>query len=137
MMDKYTKARKISATLNERNDCTVVGVSIAARVDYKKAHAAMKAAGRRDRCGAYRIDTTEAVHALGCAIEVIDAPRQSNGSRFTAKTIGAGFKRGYFLVFYRGHVAAMVNGQVADWTDNRRHQVQEIWKISVPKGSRS
>lgn len=136
-MGKYSAIRKASDKRGERNDCAVVAVSIAGRVPYNKAHDALRLAGRKNRKGTQRWQTKAALETIGCTYEVTEAPRQPNGSRYTAKTIGNGFKRGFYLVFYRGHVAAMVNGKIEDWTDDRNHRVQEVWKITVPRGSRS
>ena len=134
---KYESIRKASAKAGEKNDCAVVGISIAARVPYNKAHDALTKHGRVPRRGTYPHQIKRALESLGCEIEITSRPLQPNGSRYTAKTIGKRFKRGYFLVVYSGHVAAMINGNIEDWTDNRNHRVVEAWRITVPKGSRS
>lgn len=135
---KYDELRKQSDSFGEYRDCAVVATAIACRVKYKDAHAALKSAGRRDRKGTHRHTTWTAItKVLDCQIEKHPRPRQDNGSRYTTLTIGKRFPRGYYLVFVKNHVAAMVNGKVLDWTEGRRHRVQEVWKVTVPRGSRS
>lgn len=133
----YAARVKASLKRGERNDCSVKAVSIAARVPYNVAHDALAFFGRQNGRGVYMATALEAVKKLGCTFETDKQPRQSNGSRWTAKTIGLGYPRGYFIVEFRGHVAAMINGVVQDWTDGRRHQVICVYRVTVPRGSRS
>lgn len=137
-MDKFEKACRASERLGEANDCTVKAISIAGRVPYNVAYDACKAEGRRYRCGMYPTQWKRAILRVGCAyIEVAKNPLQRNGSRYTVKTIGQKYPQGYYIVKVRGHALAMVNGQVLDWTEGRKHRVQEVIKVIVPKGSRS
>lgn len=135
-MRKYLEARNESIRMREHNDCAVIAVSIAARVPYKRAHAALRDAGRRDRAGTYWYQSEKALRALGCTLEVIE-PRKRDGGQYTMKTIGGAYKRGYYMIRVRGHVAAMVNGEVLDWSEGRRHRVNQIVRVTVPRGSRS
>lgn len=136
-MKKYKQVKAQSKKMREYNDCTVVATSIAARIPYNKAHDMLRLRGRKDRRGTNMMVMLDAVADAGCTIERITCPIQPNGSRYTAKTIGKAFPKGYFIIEYRGHVAAMINGEVQDWTDNRNHRVQNVFRITVPRGSRS
>jgi hypothetical protein len=136
-MNKFTTVAAASNKMGESNDCSVKAVSIACRVPYNKAHDALKAEGRQTRRGARPTQILRSVEALGCVHEGIINPRQPNGSRYTMSTIGKLCKRGYWMALVNGHIAAVVNGQVEDWTEGRRHQVLAVWKVSVPRGSRS
>lgn len=134
--EKYLLMKSESDRLGERNDCTVKAIAIAGRVPYKVAHKALARNGRRKRCGARNDVFFNAITDIGCYYSVI-RPRQPNGSRYTAKTIGKAYPRGYFIVQYYDHVAAMVNGEIADWTDERKHRVKALYRITVPRGSRN
>jgi len=136
MTAKYDRAKK-QRMAGETNDCSVIAASIAGRVPYNVAHAALKAQGRKARGGAYLGWTKNALKGMGCRVERVEAGKQPNGSRWTATSIGRKFPKGYYLVSYRGHIAAMVNGVVEDWTEGRRHVVESVWQVTVPRGSRS
>jgi hypothetical protein len=36
---------------------------------------------------------------------------------------------GRYICMVRGHVAALVNGEVIDWTAGRRHQIKEVYEL--------
>ena len=122
----FDKAQKFSQQANERNDCTVKAISIACDVPYKVAHKALANEGRKPRCGSYRHQQARAIKALGFDLEPI---------KVTAKTMvklksDTAVDTGYFLAYVSGHVAAVVNGKIEDWTDGRRHRIQTVCKIT-------
>lgn len=135
-MDKFTQIKN-QRVPGECRDCSVISAAIAGRVSYKVAHAALKAQGRKDRGGAYTFQSVEALQSLGCTVERLQFGPQPNGNGWTAASIGRRFPRGYYLVTFRGHIAAMVNGKLEDWTAGRRHKVLGVYKVTVPRGSRS
>lgn len=51
-------------------------------------------------------------------------------ARYSAKTIGRVYPKGKYLVFFYGHVAAMVDGIIEDYTEGRRHIVKSIYKVT-------
>lgn len=136
MGEKYEQA-KAGRYAGERNDCTVIAVSIACRVPYNKAHAALGSYGRKRGRGANSTQWLGACRYLGCQWEQVNVGTQPNGSGWTGCTIGRRFPRGYYLVRFRGHLAAMVNGKVEDWTDGKRNRVIDVYRVTVPRGSRS
>jgi hypothetical protein len=136
-MDKYKLMCKSSAGYKETNDCSVKALAIAGRVSYAKAHAVTKSLGRKHRKGMPMWRIIEAMKMIGCSVEHIKKPKKKDGSGYTMMTIGKGFPRGYYIVEVRGHVAAMINGDIMDWSDGRKHRVTDIYKLTVPRGSRS
>lgn len=55
---------------------------------------------------------------------------------FTAKTVTTlerdpALKQGRYLVSVSGgrHAVALVDGKVIDWTEGRRHRIDQIWKV--------
>lgn len=122
----------------KNKDCGVKAVSIACRVPYDKAHDACRLAGRKNCHGMWESELLKAIRITGCTHEEIDwVPRQKNGSRYTTKTIGQKYPKGFYIVWVRGHILAMVDGKVLDWTDGRKHRVVKVWKITAPRGSKS
>ena len=131
MKAKATRHRKSN---KETNDCSVIAVSIVARTTYKASHAACNANGRRNKKGMYTGSIIATVRSLGFSVEPVKRLTQKNGSKFTPKTIGDKLKKGYFLCFCNGHVFAMVNGDVEDWTNGRQHHIKEAYKVVRTRG---
>jgi len=116
--------------LDETNDCSVIALSIVARMTYNKAHEICRIQGRKHRKGMYTYDTFAMLRHLGFKIERVQQLVQKSGSRFTPKTIGNKLKRGYFLCFCNGHVFAVVNGDVEDWSNGRQHRITHAYKVT-------
>jgi hypothetical protein len=89
----------------------------------------MRLEGRKPRKGATTFEILRAVINMGFKIEGVKKLKQKNGSRYTPKTIGDKLKRGYYLCFCNGHVFAVVNGDVEDWTNNRKHHITQAYKV--------
>ena len=118
---------------DEANDCAVVATSIAFDEDYKKIHAAFARAGRKRRHRTSRLITHIVwrllrMRSFKCAVQISD-PYQPNGSRYTVRTIGKAFPKGRFLVFVVGHIFALVDGVVEDWSRGRLFRVIDIWEV--------
>ena len=134
---KYFNTLVGSRAMNEINDCGVKACAITARVPYEAAWVACRREGRRDRHGMRLFALIDAIKSLGCNVEEIPTPRQPNGSGYTCKTIGKALKRGYYLVYVNKHFLAVVNGQVQDWSYDTNKRVKFVFKVTVPRGSRS
>lgn len=128
-MNKYEKIKK-SRLPNETNDCSVVAVAVACRLDYKKAHTACAAMGRKNRGGMTQMNILITIRQLGFDLEGVTKLYQKNGSKFTPKTIGNKLKRGYYIAFVKGHVLPVVNGEVIDWTSGRNHRILNAYKVT-------
>lgn len=141
-MNKYQKIKTDKLYKSDKNMCSVIATSIACRVPYDKAYKALENHGRKHGQGTYWYQQSAAIQELGCELEKVfnrgNRPlRQKNGSKYTPKTIGERLKKGYYICRVRGHVFAVVNGEVLDWTDGRNHHINEVYKVKVPRGSRS
>lgn len=132
----YTSVRGVSDRMGEHKDCAVIAVALTCKVSYEKAHAALKACGRRDRSGTPFNVTEAAVRKLGYKINRYKRMRQAGGSRYTPKTIGGRLRKGRYLCRVRGHIFAVVDGQVMDWTAGRNHRIEHFYrvtKVRVPR----
>jgi hypothetical protein len=134
--DKYAKLKKARyrKQLKETNDCSVMAIAIACRLSYKKAHDLMAAYGRKNRQGANNFAILQAARSLGFEITAVNNLVQGNGCGYTVTTIGEKCKSGYYLAFVRGHVLGVVNGEIYDWTEGRRHRVNEVYKVTRKRG---
>lgn len=131
-MDKadYKKMRDSSSQINENKDCAVVAAAIVTQSDYFAAHALLKLFGREDRKGTcFERTTKRAIESLGFKVERVENSLQENGSRYTPKTIGKMCKDGHYLCRVKGHIFAVVDGQVMDWTEGRRHRIYAVYKV--------
>ena len=132
--DKFNSVLEESNEYGESNDCTVKAVTLVSDLPYGTVHRMYHLAGRKRRCGARREITQDVLHQLGengyrhywCQ------PLQKSGSRFTMKTIGKAYPKGRYIVRVRGHLAAMIDGVIHDWTQGRRHIVTEICQVVKP-----
>ena len=119
MSAKYERMRDVSRDVfAEKNDCGVIALAIASGSTYKDAHAACARAGRKPRDGTTLPTLAMACHRLKTPVRAYES--------VTGHTIGkiaAKLPTGTYLLFTRGHVAAMIDGIVHDWTQGRRHRV--------------
>lgn len=121
----YEEMVRIATTYyKDKGFCSVIGVAVTAGVGYGKAYHALRRAGRKHGCGAYFHHIQNALRELGQEPQVI---RGYEGRQI--KTMKRELTQGRFLVFVRGHVAAIRDGQSLDWTENRAHRVIQVWKV--------
>ena len=139
-MEAYTRTRNESVQVGETNDCSVVAFSIAFEISYKTSHAMHAKYGRKPRCG-----TSYKTHVLcvnemelqGYTTEEI-IPRKVYErygkviqGKYSLKSIGAAYPEGRYLVKVRGHILAMVDGVIEDWSEGRKLQVKTIIKVEL------
>lgn len=113
----------------ENNDCAVKAVAIATGVGYEKAHAVFAKLGRKPRHGVSWGQIVKAIEECtgrGVSYDQIFKP---NGSRYTGKTIGKALPKGRYILIFRAHAAAMVDGVIEDWTDGRKKHILGYWKV--------
>ncbi len=72
----------------------------------------------------------DTIREMGFKLEFVSNLRQKSGSRYTPKTIGDRLKRGYYLCHCKGHIFAVVNGVVEDWTQGRQHRITTAYKVT-------
>jgi hypothetical protein len=125
---------KASVAQNEHRDCTVKALTAATGLTYDVCHAALAKTGRKNRQGCHWYSQgPKAAESLGFNM------RRMDRSEYRAKTmITAGrdraLKSGRFVVQVSRHVAAVVDGKVIDWTEGRRHRVEDIYECTPIAG---
>lgn len=148
--ETFSTIRAEANSMGERNDCGVIAVSIATRRPYKEAHALLARHGRPFRKGSPFSAINKSLIALGAKLQgdantsparpskyfprnhVVGTyvyPKQPNGSQYTMKTIGKAFPKGTYLVYNSRHVAAMIDGRIHDWSEDRAKRVTMIQKV--------
>ena len=127
-MHRFNQLERNMATKGERNDCAVKALAIATRQSYNVAHTALAMHGRDDRAGTYPQQTYAATEMLGFSVREVwnryDAERGC-----TVRTVGNKFPKGTYYVHVRGHILALVNGEVEDWTKGQRRDVLRVSKV--------
>lgn len=122
-----------SKSYGEKNDCAVKAVAVVTNATYEEAHAALKAAGRRNGRGTPLPVIMAAVKALGCHVKFDDMVNHHgrNMGRMTINRVPAALPKGRWLVLCRKHILAVKDGEVLDWTEGRRHQARFAWQVSL------
>jgi len=132
---EFAKICEASASYNERSDCVVKAISITCEMGYDKVHAMVKSKGRKNRCGVKLVTKiaifAELTYNYGFDLITFVPKRQGKRqfSQYTMATIGKAFPKGRYLISVRGHMAAMVDGEILDWTAGRRHRVITLTEV--------
>jgi hypothetical protein len=91
----------------------------------------MKIAGRETRKGTFPVMYHAVIRSLGFAIKRLTTP---------AKTVASLAQycdpKKRYMCQVRGHVLAVVNGKVEDWSEGRRFGIKQVWEI-VPTVSKN
>lgn len=125
---KFERLCNTSKRIGESNDCMVKAMAIAGRMTYNEAHLIAQKAGRKKREGTNWLSAVYLMKQQGYAIEYI-IPLQPNGSKYTPKTIGKRYPKGYYICITSNHAFALHNGEVCDWTNGRKHRIIEVVKV--------
>jgi hypothetical protein len=125
----WDKVSQKSNEFNESNDCAVKALSIAMDTAYSVIHKLLKLQGRPNRQGTYKHQQQAVIEQLGFKLEPIQVKAK------TVTTLERENLQGYNLVYVRGHVLAVVNGSIEDWTQGRKHRILQGYKV-VPACSR-
>ena len=125
----YTAISEVSSKYGENNDCVVKALSLVSGYSYEKVHNFLRLKGRKFGKGTLQDIWIPAMKAMGI---------QDNFSRFSGKTtmnLRVPNKKTNYLILTSGHIAAMINGKVQDWSDGRRTRVLEVWGVALGEPS--
>ena len=130
----YEQAAKIAETYyKDNNYCAPLSIAMVCNVGYGKAFHTLRRLGRRVGAGTSTQDILKAVGLLqGRTIDVgdVDICYKEFGKRLTVNQAPRYMPKGRYLLFVNRHVLSMVDGEVLDWTQGRRHQVKYFLKVS-------
>lgn len=148
-MEKYSSLINNDRVSGETNDCTVVATSLVTGLPYGLVHKAFADAGRKPRGGCNRSVQRIAWKSLGYEVAFsvgakkfkIDSGISSlkKGRFLSAKQINEHYEEYFkywppFLVYCSGHVAAVVDGKLQDWTatkgNKRFYKIVFLEKVS-------
>lgn len=138
----YGLMQQSANALNENADCAVKAVAAACGIAYSEAHEALKAAGRKDRCGTPTAMILDTVVKLGFHWRRVDSfdfinryPGGIKNFKHVTTHHPARFPKVWkdgatYLMFTRGHVLTIIDGQVHDWTINNAKRATKIYRIT-------
>ncbi len=122
----YKELARIGAKYyHDNNFCTVVALAVTCQQSFGKAYHTMKRLGRKDGKGAILPVTHKAIEILGYKAEQIDG-LYGKQVKSLPKLLP---RNGMFMVHVKGHVLAVRNGEVVDWTEGRAHRIIRVYKI--------
>ena len=145
---QFDKLSEDPLAKKDRNNCTVMATSLLCDIPYNTAYNACRDVGRRKHNhGMTYGEVNKVIKSLGFKLEEVSTrsrapwngnkwtvdfePRQPNGHGYTCKSIHKLLpNKGKYLLCFRGHVCAYVDGKVEDWTNGRKHRVTKVWKIT-------
>ena len=125
--------RKETRRHGETNDCTVKAIAITTGRTYADCHAAMRAAGRKNRKGSSISAMVSASKALGYHMTKLQ--RTSRNAK-TMRTIERDslVGNGRFVISMSRHVAAIVDGKTIDHTEGRLNRIQGVYSMTPING---
>lgn len=126
MYKTYDEMRRIAVKYyNDMNFCTVIALSVCCNVGIGKAYHTMKRLGRKDRQGAKYGTIQKAVVELGYTCKTIDG-LYNKQIKSLPNLLPS---KGLFMVHVRGHVLAVRDGKILDWTEGRAHRILTAYEI--------
>ena len=141
-MQTFAELKEVSKQYREHNDCTVKGLATLFGCTYGVAHRALKKHGRKQGRGAtwLTIKRAQADLADRFSVSVVECgiphatPSFAKYRGFETPTISQFIKqhpKGVYLLAMRGHVAALRDGVLYDWTANtaKRRIITGYFKV--------
>ena len=154
----FKTVKEKAAALGEANDCAVKAVTIATGLPYEQIHAMMKLKGRKDRKGTMSHITVRVLNELGYRVDKITMPINARRAAETSLAVGEfararlkkypkhypvknftvkqldTFKDAWsdlknVLILTRGHILSFKDGQVHDWTQDRKNRILQVWVL--------
>ena len=135
-MMNYKTVDLDSDAIGERNDCVVKALALVCQLPYKQVHDMLKSNGRRKGDGTNHITfdaTKKTLEGMGYKFTQ-ETPRyvypDGHEGKYTMKTIGGVYPEGNVLLQSTGHQAALIDGEIQDWTQGRMHRVHYVWVVT-------
>lgn len=144
-MQTFNELQEVSKCYGETNDCTVKGLATLFGCTYGVAHRTLAKYGRQRRRGASWAIINNATKFLAKRFDVtIETHGRPETTLSYAKYLGIETPtikqfikqnpRGVFLLSVRGHVAAVRDGVLYDWTADTAQRRQVIGYLQVKEG---
>ncbi len=123
----FAYLRAVGDAMNETRDCAIIATTVVTGEGYPKIHELYKKLGRRNRCGTQFPLIHTVFDMLGFKLHPITNYYDGASVRSIAPQLPS---KGKFLVRTRKHVAAIIDGAVVDWSEQRKLYVKEIYQVT-------
>ena len=121
----YDSVKGVSDQMCESNDCAVIAVSLVARRPYDEVRQLFSDAGRRHRGRTKDEYTFKVLKTIGLHLmELPSVPQTVKQCEYDLRFTNS------YLIWTSGHILAMINGVVQDWTNGRRHRPIKVCAVS-------
>ena len=129
----YETMKAFSNIYSEKNDCAVISVAIVTDSNYTDTHRLFERLGRKKGGSTNMPNIIRAVNKRGyklvCIDKYINKIKKMKGSGVTTCTISRYLDNDKaYLVGTSGHIAAFKEGELHDWSSNRKLRVIELWE---------
>ena len=143
-MEKFNQINKQCYGLNECNDCAIKAIALTTGLSYLDVHKEFRNRGRKNGRRVYDPMLNQVIKNLGFdnsirfeKPKIIEALQKASGKtrkKCTVKDLEQypeilkiiGIQDCNCLVFIRGHVAALIDNKIEDWSQNRNHTIKYI-----------
>lgn len=143
--DQYAVASRDAREAKEKGHCSPLAVSVLTGVDFNTVNAMMIEEGRKPRMGTHQYVADRVIDRLGFKRVRVDMQAIIKGyplphcnvlrnitTHHPRRFPGAFDPSKRYLAHVRGHVLAIVDGQVQDWSINNSLRIYKLEEI-VPK----
>lgn len=131
---KYEELAKIGHKhYNDTNFCSVIAVATICRISFGKARMKLSEMGRQHRRGSITPWINSVIQKRGYNLEFMQSDYAVWKNEFEGhhvKTMPKKLPKGDYLIYVRGHVLAMVDGKINDWSEDRALRVKSVYKVT-------
>lgn len=115
----------------DTNCCASIAVSLTTLTPFNEVYEYVMSKGRKKRGFTSHDLLEEAIERFsGKDIDYKTIEEVFGRKTIPVSKIGNYLPKGSYICYTRGHVLSLIDGNVIDWTEGRRHRVQYYYKIS-------
>lgn len=123
----YGFLRTVGDEMGEKRDCAVIAIAVVTGRAYTEIHERLRKLGRRTHCGTSWPTQIQVLKDCGFAVHEITGYYEGASIRSIAPQLP---QEGKFLVRTHKHIAAVRDGIIEDWSEQRKLYVQSIYKVT-------
>lgn len=139
-MTTYSDIQKDFNYQTDNNCCTVVAATVALNEEFSTIQQEFFKEGRKRNRGVMPSETQRIMKKLALArgfgfrvIEGEELRKLTQGKRMTCNNASHYLeRRKNYVLSVRGHVAALKDGKIEDWTQGRKHYVKCVYEFTPP-----
>ena len=131
MNDRYFELKSQAMSTGDKGFCVPLAYSAVTNLDFHEVNSKMLTLGvRKKGQGTYQRDW-EPFGRNVLQLDMEDITTELRAKAKTVRTAARVLRKGKFLIKVRGHLLAIVDGEVMDWTAGRQHRIQQAWRVTT------